>query len=201
MSQLAVPSSSAISLSRGWSSSTARTTIGPPHPPRFPARWPGPDHLQVPDRGQRVALEPALACHREVVEAQGEIGEVAEEAEAHVPPLDAGVEASVHVLRALRDPVAEEQRQDDQEQDEQKERRGRRPRRGCDSVFVRSRVWSLESRHPSHPGTVAILSEAKGPKLHSAPRSARGDKCAPPAILLSHQFPCLDLPTPNQAGP
>ena len=74
----------------------------------------------MPDGGQRVALEPAFACDREVVEAQGEVGEVAEEGEADVPPLDAGVEASVHFeLRALGDPVAEEQRQDDQERQQE----------------------------------------------------------------------------------
>ena len=78
------------------------------------------DHLEVPDRGQRVALEPAFPRDREVVEAQGEVGEVPEEGEADVPPLDLGVEASVHLeLRALGDPVAEEQRQDDQERQQE----------------------------------------------------------------------------------
>ena len=120
MSQLALPSSSAISDSRGWSSSTARTTIG--LPPTDVSQHAGQveDHLEVPDRGQRVALEPALARDREVVEAQGEVGKVAEECEADVPPLDAGVQASVHLeLRALGDPVAEEQRQDDEEREQE----------------------------------------------------------------------------------
>ncbi len=70
----------------------------------------------MPDRGQGIPLEPADAGDREIIEPEGEVGEVAEEGEAEVPPIDAGLEALIRFrLHPLRDPVAKEQRQDHQQ--------------------------------------------------------------------------------------
>ena len=59
ISQLAVPSSSAINESRGWSSSIARMTIGPTAEGVTHHAGQIEHHAQVADRGQGVALEPA----------------------------------------------------------------------------------------------------------------------------------------------
>ena len=81
-------------------------------------------HPEVAHRGEGVALELAHAGGREVVEREGQVREVAEEAEADVAPVDAGVEVLVdRGLDARLDLAAEEQRQDEQQHEQERDYR------------------------------------------------------------------------------
>jgi hypothetical protein len=67
----------------------------------------------VADGGQGVALEPAGVRNGEVVEPEGEVGKVPEEAETGVTPVDTRVDVLVgRHLGAGGDLVAEEHRED-----------------------------------------------------------------------------------------
>ena len=81
-------------------------------------------HPQVPDRGERIALEPVLADGGQVVEREREVGKVPEEAEADVLPIDARLEVAVHLgLHPLRDPVAKQQREHEQQGQHEQDQR------------------------------------------------------------------------------
>ena len=76
-------------------------------------------HAEVADRGQGVALEAAGVGDGEIVEPEGEVGKVPEEAEPGVAPVDSCGEAAIQLqLNPRSDPVLEQHRQD-QEQHEQ----------------------------------------------------------------------------------
>ncbi len=79
-------------------------------------------HAETPDRRQGIALELADPDHGEAVEAEGEVGEVAEQAEPGVPPVHLRVQRSVRFgLDPFRDPAAEQDGHQDEEQEQQGE--------------------------------------------------------------------------------
>ena len=76
-------------------------------------------HAELLHRDERVTLERLLVDHRQVVHPEGDVGEVAEEADSHAAPAYVGV----HGLRDLRadarsDAVAEEVREYREEDDD-----------------------------------------------------------------------------------
>ena len=169
MFQLAVVSSKALSASRGRSSSMARTTIGA-EPPR-PARIALARSTTIRKRGIAARVSPwnfPTPDDRELVEREGEIGEVVEEAEAGRAPVHPGEQRAIELgLHPVGDLPGKEDR--DQHQDAGAATRDRLRRRSESGGPIDS--WDdlevAEHRRKVAPCPVAA------PHLSRIPRASR----------------------------